>query len=137
MDSTLQSRLHLWRQRNFPTADSGQQLLGIVEEVGELCHAVLKNEQNIRGLGDPEKFMAAEEDAIGDLLIYLSGYCSYRSIDMFAVFEETAQEVMKRDWITWPLSGFPPGKHPDDVPVVSTRIRNSPDQDPNYKRLSN
>lgn len=126
MDSTLQSRLHLWRQRNFPTTDADQQLFGVVEEVGELAHANLKSKQGIRGT--PEEHIAAEKDAVGDILIYLAGYCSYREWDMIAILEETAEQVTKRDWIADPSSG---GE------TVTTHIRNSPDQDPDYQRLSN
>lgn len=107
MDSTLQNRLHVWRQRNFPNADADEQLLGMVEEVGELSHAVLKHKQGIRGFENEIKFAAAQVDALGDLLIYLAGYCSYKGFDMMTLFEEVAKEVMERDWIKYPGNGFP------------------------------
>lgn len=132
MDSTLQSRLHLWRQRNFPTADADQQLFGVVEEVGELAHANLKRKQGIRGT--LEQHIAAERDAVGDILIYLAGYCSYKGWDMLAIYQDTADHVTERDWIADPKSGKATA---DDAPVVSTHIRNSDDQDPDYKRLPN
>ncbi len=58
-------------------------LLGIFEEAGELCHAQLKSEQNIRGdLDLHDREMA---DAIGDLMIYSMNYLSGRgeSIESF------------------------------------------------------
>ena len=119
-------RAEVWRERNFPTSNADQQLLGVVEEVGELAHANLKSKQGIRGT--PEMHVAAEEDAVGDILIYLLGYCSYKEWDMADILEETAKEILKRDWIEDPLRG---GE------TVATRIRNSEDQDPNYQRLDN
>jgi NTP pyrophosphatase (non-canonical NTP hydrolase) len=101
--STLQNELHTWRQQNFPRADSAQQLLGVVEEVGELAHAVLKQQQGIRG--DDETHEAEVLDAIGDIQIFLAGFCSYRGIDMYYAYEHAAKHVMTRDWITYPHNG--------------------------------
>lgn len=108
VDATLQTRLHLWRQKNFPDADAAQQFLGMVEELGELAHARLKHEQGIRDLGEIDAFKQAEQDAIGDLLIYLFGYCSYRGFQVDHLIEDVAREVMKRDWVKYPGTGFPP-----------------------------
>jgi NTP pyrophosphatase (non-canonical NTP hydrolase) len=101
--------------------------LGVVEEVGELAHANLKEKQGIRGT--TEEHIEAEKDAVGDILIYLTGYCSYRGWDMLELFEQTAEQVMKRDWLADPSKG--------EATTVNTRLRNSPDQDPNYKKLPN
>jgi NTP pyrophosphatase (non-canonical NTP hydrolase) len=95
--------LHRWRQRNFPGADATQQLLGVVEEVGELSHAVLKRIQHIRG--NSELHEAEAYDAIGDILIYLAGFCSYKGWDMMSIYEDTAKMVMARDWIADPVGG--------------------------------
>lgn len=115
MDSSLQSRIHLWRQRNFPDADAEQQFMGLVEEVGELAHALLKRKQGIRGT--PEEHRKAILDAVGDIQIFLAGFCSYEDINMEYQYAYTAREVMERDWIAYPLSGYPPGKHLDDEAV--------------------
>lgn len=112
MDSTLQTRLHLWRQKNFPDADADQQLLGIVEEVGELAHAVLKHKQGIRR---NEHLEAKMVDAVGDIQVFLAGYCSYMGFNMQAIFERVAAQVMERDWITYPDTGFPPNPPTDDM----------------------
>lgn len=114
MDSTLQSRLQLWRERNFPGTDAEQQLLGVVEEVGELAHAVLKRKQGIRGTTDDHE--AAIIDAVGDIQIFLAGFCSYEGFNMQHAYEVTASQVMQRDWVTWPITGYPPDNHPDDIP---------------------
>lgn len=100
IDSVLQARLHNWRVQNFPHADADQQLLGVVEELGELAHANLKQKQGIR-----EKTVEDEKDAIGDLMIYMQGYCAYRGWDIVQIFETTAKSVMERNWNENPRSG--------------------------------
>lgn len=100
----LQVRLHEWRQRNFPGATAEDQLLGVVEEVGELAHAMLKRKQGIRGTD--EEHEDAEKDAIGDILVYLAGLCSCRRYHMRHIYETIAQEVMQRDWLTYPHDGL-------------------------------
>jgi NTP pyrophosphatase (non-canonical NTP hydrolase) len=100
----LQLDLHRWRQRNFPNANATQQLLGVVEEVGELAHAHLKQIQGIRGT--PEEHDAAIKDAVADIVIYLLGYCSYRGLGLSSVLQQTATEVMKRDWLGNPDDGY-------------------------------
>jgi NTP pyrophosphatase (non-canonical NTP hydrolase) len=61
-----------WRERNFPQNDASHQLLGMIEEVGELAHAWLKKEQGIRGTED--QHMADLKDAVGDIAIFTLGY---------------------------------------------------------------
>jgi NTP pyrophosphatase (non-canonical NTP hydrolase) len=99
----LQDELHRWREKNFPKATSVQQLLGIVEEVGELSHAHLKEIQGIRG--DSALHVAEAQDAVGDIVIYLMGYCSYRGWDFDVMVMNAATEVLKRDWIADPMGG--------------------------------
>lgn len=92
-----QEEMHGWRVANFPYANAGQQLLGVVEEVGELSHHHLKELQNIRG--SDEYHQAQAQDAVGDILIYLMGYCSYRGWSMGECMHNAWAEVQKRDWI--------------------------------------
>lgn len=49
--------------------------MGVGEEIGELCHAILKNFQKIRGFDDEKKFREAVIDAFGDIMVYLSHWC--------------------------------------------------------------
>lgn len=104
MDSTLQSRLHLWRQRNFPNATPEDQLIGAMEELGELAKANLKRRTQIRG---PEHSHAArEEDAVGDIVTFLAGYCSLRGFNLLLCWESAAAHVTQRDWIKYPKDGL-------------------------------
>lgn len=52
--------------------------LGIIEEVGEAYHCILKQFQGIRGYDDPVKFKLEFTDAIGDILVYLCHWCFLR-----------------------------------------------------------
>lgn len=92
-----------WAQYNFPNRKPYQPLLGVSEEVGELCHAHLKLEQGIRGT--PEEHQAAKEDAVGDIIIYLIDYCTLNGIDIGCALEKTWAEVSKRDWVKFPRNG--------------------------------
>lgn len=78
-------------------------LLGVVEEVGELCHAHLKNEQGIRGT--PEEWEAKKKDAIGDILIYLLDYATREGVDVEECLETAWAEVSARDWVRFPKNG--------------------------------
>lgn len=96
MLGNLQNDLREWTSRNFPDATSEQQLLGVCEEVGELCHAVLKQKQGIRGT--VEELMDKERDAIGDIVIFLANYCNMRGFDLAKCIAFAWEEVKDRDW---------------------------------------
>ena len=91
----LQEEMRPWVLHNFGKRPSYWPLLGAVEEIGELCHAHLKNEQKIRTNEDHRE---QKLDAIGDILIYLADYCSAENIDLQQVLEDTWESVKLRDW---------------------------------------
>lgn len=102
----LQSEVRAWQSYNFPNSKPYQPLLGLIEEVGELSHAHLKTEQQIRL---DEDHSTAAKDAVGDIIIYLADYCNRNNIDMEAALITTWAEVKRRDWIKYPNSkGLPP-----------------------------
>lgn len=79
----LQEARREWVLRNFPDSigDGGRHnSLGIAEEFGELCHAILKAEQKIRGTA--EEHEAKAKDAIGDLIVFLAGWCDDHGVDL-------------------------------------------------------
>jgi len=92
----FQNEVRAWAEKNFgPKVGTGyRSLLGAMEELGELAHAHLKEEQRIR----PMDYDAAKRDAIGDILIYLAHYCCDQGFDLQAILDETWNEVRKRDW---------------------------------------
>lgn len=94
---TLQSEVSEWAGRNFPNALPYQPLLGATEEIGELAHAHLKNEQRIRGT--PEEHFAAKKDAVADVVIYLCHYCRLNGFSIADAVDVAWTEVKRRDWI--------------------------------------
>jgi len=71
---SIQTEVGTWATKNFGAdRPAYQRLLGAMEELGELSHAHLKEEQNIRGTED---HVADAKDAIGDIVIYLMDYCT-------------------------------------------------------------
>jgi NTP pyrophosphatase (non-canonical NTP hydrolase) len=85
-----------WQKKNFPNAKPYQPLLGLAEEVGELSHAHLKSEQGIRGT--QEELTAKKKDAVGDIVIYLAGYCNLNGLDLSECVALAWEQVSKRDW---------------------------------------
>lgn len=92
----IQAEQKEWSDRNFPTKAPYQPLIGMMEELGELSHAHLKQEQGIRGTY--EEHQAAAKDAIGDIVIFMMDYCNQRGFDLESIVAETWAEVKRRDW---------------------------------------
>lgn len=104
----LQNEQAAWAKRNFGVVTVDSQLLGVMEEVGELAHAVLKAEQGIRG--SREQHMEDAADAIGDITIYLAGVASCLGIDMEQAVTATWANVSQRDWRKHPATGRADGE---------------------------
>lgn len=96
MLSKLQREVQEWGKHNFPDAVPLMAFLGMVEELGEMAHAILKAWEGIRGT--PEQHEAEKRDAIGDLIIFLAHYCAMSGIDMEQEVQKTWAKVKKRDW---------------------------------------
>jgi NTP pyrophosphatase (non-canonical NTP hydrolase) len=101
----LQNNSSEWSKRNFgPHYGSGyRNLLGVAEEVGELCHAQLKGEQGIRHT--PKEILKMKRDAVGDILIFLCNYCDSQGINMEDCAIEAWDEVKDRDWTKNKMTG--------------------------------
>jgi len=82
----LQRELYAWECYNFGRQPIEPKILGICEEAGELCHAILKMSQGIRG--SKEEHLEAAKDAIGDVTIYALNLASTRRI----VIQDLPQE---------------------------------------------
>lgn len=84
-----------WVAHNFPNNTLPQpqeSVLGLIEEVGELAHADLKERQSIRGT--PEEHQANAKDAIGDATVYLWGVMSHFSMyDTQSVAQHTLKQL--------------------------------------------
>ena len=100
--ATLQKEHFKWAEHNFPNRKPHQPLLGACEEIGELCHAHLKEEQDIRHVTNRK---AEKEDAVADVIIFLVDYCNQQDINLEKVLKGTWKEVKKRDWKKNPAKG--------------------------------
>jgi NTP pyrophosphatase (non-canonical NTP hydrolase) len=102
----LQARHAKWARANFPDEMPRDVFLGVVEEVGEWSHAILKSHQGIRGTAAEHE--AAERDAIGDVLQYVMHYCDLRGWSLADIVLATMDHVHKRDWSANRLDGSVP-----------------------------
>lgn len=91
--NTIQEEQRAWSLANFGPQSPLLPLLGVVEELGELAHAVLKREQGIR---KDENHLANEKDAIGDVCIYLLDYCNRRGFNLLELINGAWDEVCER-----------------------------------------
>lgn len=91
----LQQEQKVWGRNNFGDQPGYRMLLGIQEELGELCHAHLKDEQGIR---TNENHFEKKRDAVADIVIYLAGYCNSEEIDLQHTVEEVWEQVKQRNW---------------------------------------
>ena len=74
----IQSEVAIWNNYNFPNNTKENCILGIIEELGELSHCVLKQSQGIRKESSTDEKL---KDAIGDIFIYCLNYANYCNIN--------------------------------------------------------
>jgi NTP pyrophosphatase (non-canonical NTP hydrolase) len=68
----LMNEIGEWADKNFKVHMPDY---GIVEELGEIVHCILKRAQGIRGFDKDEVYVPALKDAFADLMIYLLHLC--------------------------------------------------------------
>lgn len=94
-----QKELDEWQARNFGRHDDDllKCALGMAEEVGEVCHHVLKGTQKIRsGLNGINKVEIA--DGVADTLIYGLQILSLLGLDAEEEISVVIEKVLQRDW---------------------------------------
>jgi NTP pyrophosphatase (non-canonical NTP hydrolase) len=79
----LQERHVEWVLRNFGESEEQHPFFGVIEETGELFHALLKLAQGIRLNEAHEENIA---DAIGDILIYTMHLCETQGLKLSDVW---------------------------------------------------
>lgn len=98
-----------WLAHNFPNQTPDEAFLGVVEEVGEIAHTLLKAKQGIREHSiDTSQVFNDLVDGVGDLVIFLDGFCIGHNIDLSLAVADTWRMVKKRDWAAFPETGLPP-----------------------------
>lgn len=100
----LQKQYTEWLDHNFPNSTAQDQMTGVFEEAGELAHHILKGKQGIRGDCDFHEDEA--KDAVGDLIIFLMGFCSRKKWDLNDIVSTTWEKVKMRDWVKFPFNGI-------------------------------
>jgi NTP pyrophosphatase (non-canonical NTP hydrolase) len=99
----VQAEHRYWLAHNFPDQTREQIALGMVEEMGELAHHLLKRVQGIRG-GDVDH-EAEIRDACADLVIFMCGLADIERFDLMEAILEAWHNVKQRDWIAFPKDG--------------------------------
>jgi len=94
-----QEDIWLWSEGNFGDAEecpSVVAVVGLAEEAGEVCRAVLKQHQGIRGTA--EEWQAEIEKELGDVFIKLCDVASRSGIDLFEAIDARWHDVSQRNW---------------------------------------
>lgn len=99
----LQDEQKTWVAHNFGARPVLQPFIGMVEELGELAHAILKLWQGIRG--SPEELEAEAKDALADLIVFACDYATSRGWDLETLLGDTWAEVKQRDFKKYPRNG--------------------------------
>lgn len=93
-----------WQRRNFAESATGaNSYLGMVEEMGEMAHAMLKRNQGIRDIDD-EKALDLIIDAHCDWIIFSFGLANDLGYDLESELERVWGKVRNRDWIANPAN---------------------------------
>lgn len=103
MINLRQKELADWQEKNFgsKTKSSEWQFMGMVEEMGELGHALLKKKQGIRNMTHEDV-----ADAFADTIIYGIQIMTAEGIDAEKAIKDTIDKVLQRDWIKYPSNGI-------------------------------
>lgn len=97
--SEYQQEIWSWAERNFGGIDIcplPNATLGLAEEAGEVCRAVLKDAQGIRGTH--EEWMAELKKELGDTFIKVIEVGARAGFDMDEVIANRWYEIKQRDW---------------------------------------
>lgn len=100
-----QRELAEWQERNFRNVTSEKLVLGMAEEVGELCHYILKRAQKIREAADEQEVQEQIADGFADCVIFGIQLMENEGLDAEKVLAKTIKDVLKRDWLSNPSKG--------------------------------
>ena len=72
-----------WAEKNFDVFDPS---LGVLEEIGETAHCLLKHKQGIRGFENKEFFLGELADGIADTAIYCLHSVHLRQVELVEAY---------------------------------------------------
>ena len=104
-----QDEITEWSNKNFGVVLNSQipyrvsSFLGMVEEMGEIAHSILKLTQGIRG--ETSTHIEGIKDGIADLLIFLLDFCGRNGMDAESLLNDVWAKVKLRDWTKDRLKG--------------------------------
>lgn len=105
----LQEDMADWQQRNFGDGDELSASVGLAEEVGEVCRAVVKRHQGIRGTR--EEWDAEIRKEVGDVFIKLVDVARTYRFDLADAIAERWGTIQRRNWKADPQGhGIDPGR---------------------------
>jgi len=100
-----QKDLAEWQRRNFGEVSSEKLALGMAEELGELCHALLKRGQGIREGANGSDLKPEIADAFADCVIFGINLMENEGLDAELLLKQTIKKVLQRDWVNNPERG--------------------------------
>lgn len=100
-----QQELIDWEIRNFGKQEPYRKLLGMIEELGEIAHSLLKAEQGIREGKDGKVDLEELGDGVADIFIYGSNLLSSYGINVEETLKNVIEKILSRDWIKYPKNG--------------------------------
>jgi NTP pyrophosphatase (non-canonical NTP hydrolase) len=77
----------------------------MVEEMGEIAHALLKHQQGIRGLSEAVTVKDRIVDGHCDLIIFSFGLANALGYSLEPELKATWHKVKQRDWVKDPEKG--------------------------------
>ena len=105
----LQEDMADWQQRHFGDGDELSASVGLAEEVGEVCRAVVKRHQGIRGTR--EEWDAEIRKEVGDVFIKLVDVARTYGFDLADAIAERWGTIQRRNWKADPQGhGIDPGR---------------------------
>lgn len=102
-----QKRLKDWQILHFGSSPPEWLTVGMMEELGEMAHTLLKYQQGIREHRekDVEKFKKQLADDFGDVVVYGMQVLTHFGINAEDAMRDTFEHVLKRDWTAHRLEG--------------------------------
>jgi len=96
-----QFEVEKWVEHNFGKGTPMSAVVGLAEEVGELCRAILKQYQQVRG--SYTEWQEEIKKELGDVFIKICDVANEADIDLSTGIKSRWTEVKKRDFKANPI----------------------------------